>query len=157
MSQTSTRGQIVGHTARNLDGQQVCLNTFENAINRRVDIPEDIRRFQKTLQYARSKVDYAIGEFIHMLPSDINLRIGKIKNYNNKLLVSSSSSFNIGTNLQINLDDDKYIEKDKPDIKSKKEDKQDIKMIKTKLDMNEITYQEEKTALISGITAIFTV
>ena len=41
-SQTSTRGPIVGHEARNLDDQRVFLNTFENIINRRVDIPEDI-------------------------------------------------------------------------------------------------------------------
>ena len=111
-SQTSTRGPIVGHAARNLDAQRVFLNTFENIINRRVDIPEDIQGFQKTLQYARSKVDYVIGEFMYMLPSDMNLRIGKIKNYNNKILVSSSS-FKIGTNLKINLDDDKHMEKDK--------------------------------------------
>ena len=63
-SQTSTRGPIVGHEARNLDAQRTFLNTFENIVNRRVNIPEDIRRFQKTLQYARSKVDYAIGEFV---------------------------------------------------------------------------------------------
>ena len=78
-SQTSTRGSIVGHEARNLDAQLVFLNSFENIVNRRVDIPEDIRRFQKTLQYARSKVDYVISEFIYMLPSDMNLRIGKVK------------------------------------------------------------------------------
>ena len=90
-SQTSTRGPIVGHEARNLDAQRVFLNTFENIINRRVDIPEDIQRFQKTLQYARSKADYVIGEFIYMLPSDMNLRIGKIKSYNNKILISSPS------------------------------------------------------------------
>ena len=96
-----------------------------------------------------------------MLPSDMNLRIGKIENYKNKILVSSSS-FNIGTNLKINLDDDKHIEKDKqdvrpnkPDIKSKKGGKQNIKIIKTKPDMNETTYEEEKTALILKITAIF--
>ena len=41
-SQTSTRGPIVGHEARNLDAQRVSLNTFENIVNRRVDIPEDI-------------------------------------------------------------------------------------------------------------------
>ena len=120
-NQTSTRGPIVGHTARNLDAQQVFLNTFENIINRKVDIPEDIQRFQKTLQYSRSKVDYAMREFTYMLPSDMNLRIEKIKNYNNKILVSSSS-FNIGTNLKINLDDDKHIEKDKPDAKPNKPD-----------------------------------
>ena len=77
MSQTSTRGPIVGHEARNLDAQRTFLNTFENIVNRRVNIPEDIQRFQKTLQFARSKVDYAIGEFVYMLPSDMNLQIGR--------------------------------------------------------------------------------
>ena len=57
-----------------------------------------------------------IGEFIHMLTSDMNLRIGKVKNYNNKILISSPS-FKTGTNLKINLDG----EKDKPDVKSKTE------------------------------------
>ena len=175
-SQTSTRGQIVGHEARNLDAQCTFLNTFENIVNRRVNIPEDIRRFQKTLQYARSKVDYAIGEFIYMLPSDMNLRIGNVRNYNNKILISSPS-FKIGTNLKINLDG----EKDKPDVKPKgegivkpkpavkqkkepnKEHKQDVKPnIKfeqdvKKPDTNEITYEEEKVALVLGTTAVFTV
>ena len=41
-SQTSTRGPIVGHEARNLDAQGTFLNTFENIVNRRVNIPEDI-------------------------------------------------------------------------------------------------------------------
>ena len=49
-----------------------------------------------------------------MLPSDMNLRIGKVKNYNNKILISSPS-FKIGTNLKINLDG----EKDEPDVKPK--------------------------------------
>ena len=193
-SQTSTRGPIIGHEARNLNAQWTFLNTFENIVNRRVNIPEDIRRFQKTLQYARSKVDYVIGEFIYMLPSDMNLWIGKVKDYNNKILISSPS-FKIGTNLKINLDG----EKDKPDVKSKgegivktkpdfkqkeepdvksnidvkpnikpnKEHKQDVKPnIKfdresnqdvKEPDMNKITYEEEKVALILGTTAVFTV
>ena len=91
----------------------------------RVDIPEDIRRFQKTLQYARSKVDYVIGEFIYMLPSDMNLRIRKVKSYNNKILISSPS-FKIGTNVKINLDG----EKGKPDVKPKGEE-----IVKTKLNI----------------------
>ena len=74
MSQTSTRSEIIGHKAQDLDAKQVFLNTFENIINRRVDIPENIQRFQKTLQYARSKVDYVIREFIYMLPSDMNIK-----------------------------------------------------------------------------------
>ena len=101
---------------------RVFLNTFENIVNKRVNIPEDIRRFQGTLQYARSKVDYAISEFIYMLPSDMNLWIGKVKNYNNKIL-TSSPGFKIGTNLKINLDG----EKDKQDVKSNEDHKQDVK------------------------------
>ena len=88
-SQTSTRGQIIGHEARNLDVQRVFLNTFEDVVARRVSIPEDVRRFQKTLQYARSKVDYVVAEYVYMLPSDMNLKIGgNIRGYNNKILIS---------------------------------------------------------------------
>ena len=42
MSQTSTRGQIVGIESRNVDAQRMFLNSFENIVNRRVNIPEDI-------------------------------------------------------------------------------------------------------------------
>ena len=135
------------------------------------------------MQYARSKVDYAIGEFIYMLPSDMNLRIGNVRNYNNKILISSPS-FKIGTKLKINLNvkpkevemvktepDVKPKVKTKPDVKQKKEPdiksnkdikpniklKHDVKMIRTKSDMNKITYEEEKVALILGTTAVFTV
>ena len=178
-SQTSMRGPIVGHEAQNLDAQRTFLNTFENIVNRRVNIPEDIRRFQKTLQYARSKVDYAIGEFIYMLPSDMNLRIGNVRNYNNKILISSPS-FKIGTNVKINLNvKSKEVEmvKTEPDVKPKvkakrnikpnkkhKQDvkpnielKHDVKVVRTEPDMNKITYEEEKVALILGTTAVFTV
>ena len=173
-SQTSTRGPIVGHEARNLDAQRTFLNTFENIVNRRVNIPEDIRRFQKTLQYARSKVDYAIGEFIYMLPSDMNLRIGNVRNYNNKILISSPS-FKIGTNLKVNLDVKSKEVKTEPDVKPKvitkpdvepnKEHKQDVKPnIKFDRESNQdvkkpdtITYEEEKVTLVLVITSIFTV
>ena len=181
-SQTSTRGQIIGIESRNLDAQRMFLNSFENTVNRRVNIPEDIRRFQKTLQYARSKVDYVIGEFIYMLLSDMNLRIGNIRNYNNKILISSPS-FKIGTNVKINIDGEQVKLKDKPDVKPKGEGivktkpdvkqkkepdvksnidvkpninlKHDVKMIRTKPDTNKVTYEEEKVALILGTTMTY--
>ena len=183
MSQTSMRGPIIGHKARNLDAQCMFLNSFENIVNRRVNIPEDIRRFQKTSQYARSKLDYAIGEFIYMLPSDMNLRIGNVINCNNKILISSPG-FKIGTNARINLNvkskevemvktepdvkpkvitepniepNEKHKQDVKPNIKSNKELKHNAKMIKTKPDTNKVTYEEEKVALILGTTAVFTV
>ena len=128
-SQTSTRGPIVGHEARNLDAQRMFLNTFENIVNRRVNISEDIRRFQKTLQYARSKVDYAIGKFIYMLPSDMNLWIGNVRNYSNKILISSPS-FKIGTNVKINLNGEQAKLKDEPEVKSK-----EVEMVKSEPDV----------------------
>ena len=127
------------------------------------------------MQYARSKVDYAIGEFVYMLLSDMNLRIGNVRNYNNKILISSPS-FKIGTNVKVNIDvKSKEVEmvKIEPDVKLKvitkpnKEHKQDVKpYIKfdressqdvKKPDMNKITYEEEKVALILGTTAVFPV
>ena len=121
-----------------------------------------------------------------MLSSYMNLRIGNVRNYNNKILISSPS-FKIGTNVKINLDggkdkpdvkskevemvkskhDVKSKVKTKPDVKSNKEHKQDVKpnielkrdvmMIRTKPDTNKVTYEEEKVALILGATAVFTV
>ena len=121
-------------------------------------------------------MDYAIGEFIYMLLSDMNLRIGNVKNYNNKILISAPS-FKIGTNVKINLDS----EKDKPDVNPKGEEvvktipntgsnkecerdtkpnikfKQDVKTMKTEPDTNKITYEEEKVALVLEITVVFIV
>ena len=105
-----------------------------------------------------------------MIPSDMNLRIGKIKNYNNKIL-ESESYFKLGINEKINLDEEKgkpdAKPKSKPNIKSNKEHKQDVepdirlnkecKQDVEKPDMNKITYEEEKVALVLGMTTIFTV
>ena len=114
-------------------------------------------------------MDYAIGEFVYMLPSDMNLWIGNVRNYNNKILISSPS-FKIGTNVKVNIDvKSKEVEmvKTEPDVKPNKEHKQDVKPnIKfdretnqdvKKPDTNKITYEEEKVALILGTTAVFTV
>ena len=105
-----------------------------------------------------------------MLPSDMHLWIGKVKNYNNKILISSPS-FKIGTNLEINLDEGKdkpYIKskevemvKTEPDVKLKNivETKPNIefkKEDKPKIKFDKITYEEEKVALVLGITSIFT-
>ena len=104
----------------------------------------------------------------------MNLRIGNVRNYNNKILISSPS-FKVGTNIKINLDGEQAKLKDKPDVKPKGEGmvktKQDVKQkeepdIKSNKehkhdvknpDTNKITYKEEKVALILGTTAVFTV
>ena len=88
-SQASARSGIVGNTASALAAQSAFLNNFEDIVNRRVNIQEDIKRYQDTLSYASSKVDYSVGESIYMLPSDLKLKIktGTV-GYNNKILVT---------------------------------------------------------------------
>ena len=74
-SQASARSSIVGNAASTLTAQSAFLNNFENVVNQRVNIQEDIKRYQDTLSYALSKVDYSMGENIYMLPSDMNLKM----------------------------------------------------------------------------------
>ena len=71
-------------------------------MNRRVDIREDIKRYQDTLSYASSKVDYSVGEHLYMLPSELTLKIrpGTV-GYNNKILVSDGK-FSLGKNDEVN-------------------------------------------------------
>ena len=61
-SQASARSRIVGNTASALTAQSAFLINFENVVNGRVNIQEDIKRYQDTLSYASSKVYYSIGE-----------------------------------------------------------------------------------------------
>ena len=100
-SQASARSSIVGNTASALTAQSAFLNNFENIVNRRVDICEDIKRYQDTLSYASSKVDYSIGESIYMIPSDMKLKLrsGTV-GYNNKILVSDGK-FSLGKTMRL--------------------------------------------------------
>ena len=78
------------------------MNNFEDIVNQRVDIREDIKRYQDTLSYASSKVDYSVGEHLYMLPSDMTLKIRlETVGYNNKILVSNAK-FNLGKNDEVN-------------------------------------------------------
>ena len=97
-SQASARSSIVENMASALTAQKAFLNNFEDIVNHRVNIKEDIKHYQGTLSYTSSKVDYSMGENIYMLPSDMNLniRLGTVR-YNNKILVSDRK-FSLGKN-----------------------------------------------------------
>ena len=101
-SQASARSSIVGNSASSLTVQSTFLNNFEDIVNRKVDVRENIKRYQDTLSYASSKVDYSVGEHLYMLPSDMTLKIrpGTV-GYNNKILVSDGK-FGLGKNDEVN-------------------------------------------------------
>ena len=101
-SQASARSGIVGNTVSALTAQSAFLNNFENVVNHKVDIREDIKRYQDTLSYASGKVDYSVGQNIYMLPSDMNLKIrSRTVGYNNKILISDEK-FSLGKNENVN-------------------------------------------------------
>ena len=73
-----------------VDAQQVFKSTLKALINENYSIAINIGRYQGVIQHALSKVDFSVGTRIYMLPSDLNLRIGKTNVYNNKILVSNT-------------------------------------------------------------------
>ena len=99
-SQASLRYRIIANMESALTVQEGFLNTFEDVVNRRVDIREDIKRYQEASSYTSSKVGYSVGENIYMLPSDMNLNIksGIVHvGYKNKIVISD------GTFMQVSI------------------------------------------------------
>ena len=59
------------------------------------------------LENALSKVDFSVGIGIYMLPSNLNLAIGKKEGYNNKILLSNTDR-KISSNRDKNRDHKKW-------------------------------------------------
>ena len=71
---------------------------FELAINGYKSLKDSISSYQNVLKYAQTKVNYSIGKSLYMIPSNMNLRIGKIMDYNNNLLISDKNVVGIIVN-----------------------------------------------------------
>ena len=82
-AQSQTRTDILG-TGSEFDAQKQFLANIEDAINSPVDLPSPISRYQNTLKYTRSKVDFVYGIGLYMSPSNMELQIGTIQDYNNE-------------------------------------------------------------------------
>lgn len=89
-SQAQTRSNIM-RTSTGFGAQKQLLSNLEDVINSAVDLPSSIKRYQDSLRYARSKVDFAVGNGLYMLPSDLQLQIGTITNYNNEIIIASDT------------------------------------------------------------------
>ena len=174
-SQASARSGIVGNTASALTAQSAFLNNFENVVNRRVDIREHIKRYQDTLSYESSKVDYSVGEHLYMLPSDmaLKIRLGTV-GYNNKILVSDEK-FILGKNENVEslktaaIKSHKTNSLETPAIKNYKTNSLEtpaMKSIQTAVnpertaDLEQktiVSHEDEKVALVLSLTGIFTI
>ena len=172
-SQASARSGIVGNTASALTAQSAFLNNFEDIVNRREDIREDLKHYQDTLSYTSSKVNYSVDEHLYMLPSDMTLkvRLGTV-GYNNKILVSDEK-FILGKNEKVNSLETLAIKNHKtnsletPTIKNHKTNPLETPAMKSKqtvvnsertADLEQktiISHEDEKVALVLFLTGIF--
>lgn len=170
-SQASARSSILGNDSSSLTAQRVFMNNFDDIVNRRVNIQEDIKRYQDTLNYASSKVDYSVGEGLYMLPSDMNLNIKSgVRGYNNKILIADN--LRLGVNKTINVTLEHHIShKRTPPTTSTKKVVPTKKVTTTstskhmeshhkehsKVSETKTSHEDEKIALILAITTGFTI
>ena len=61
-SQASARSSIIGNSASSLTAQSAFLNNFENVVNRRVNIQEDIKRVKRLSVMHLAKLITALGK-----------------------------------------------------------------------------------------------
>ena len=144
--------------ANALTAQSAFLNNFEDIVNRRVDIREDIKHYQDTLNYLSSKVDYSVGENLYMLPRNMELKIktGTV-GYNNRILISDGK-FILGKNEKVNsLETPAISHKDSNLLKQTAVTHRDSETAVTQEQKTTTTHEEEKIALILSLTGIFTV
>ena len=152
-----------------MTAQSAFLNNFENVVNRRVDIWEDLKHYQDTLSYALSKADYSVRENLFMLPSNMELKIktGTV-GYNNKILISDGN-FSLGKNDEVNLavpamKGHKTNSLETPAIKNHKTNSLETPAIEshsnTTLGLTHapaISHEDEKTALVFFLAGGFTI
>ena len=112
-SQSQARSSIIGNSTPAVDAQQALKGMFNALINEDYSIGTNIERYQGVLEHALSKVDFPMGIGIYMLPSNLNLSIGKLKGYNNKILMSNTD-MKIVSNRDINKDHKKLTPPDVP-------------------------------------------
>ncbi|MEW8317033.1 MAG: hypothetical protein AB2653_18585 [Candidatus Thiodiazotropha endolucinida] len=99
-AQAQTRSNIL-KAGTGFDAQKQFLANIEDAIASPVDIPSSIARYQKTLQYASTPLDFVFGIGLYLSPSDMALHPGNVQGYNNEIVIAGSDAV-IGHNPGIN-------------------------------------------------------
>ena len=152
-AQTQTRTNILG-TGTAFDAQNQYVSNLEDAIQSPVDIPSSIDRYEDTLKYASSKVDFVYGIGLYMAPSDMSLHIGTVAGYNNEIVIADDA-LTLGVNDDLNVDRPPMFTDDFDAIVPKPPpDTDPVDFIDTTsteiVSGKNKTHEEEKTALILG-------
>ena len=96
-SQAQTRSNILN----SIETQQNFVDLLEQNIKSMFSIPESIDKYQSSVNKTNSKINYAIGIGLYMIPSDLLLQMGRLENYNNSIIVADKN-IKIGLNETLN-------------------------------------------------------
>ena len=99
-AQAQTRSNIL-KPGTGFDTQKQFLANIEDAITSPIDIPSSIARYQKTLGYASTPLDFVCGIWLYLMPSDMALHPGNVQGYINEIQIAGSDAA-IGHNPGIN-------------------------------------------------------
>ena len=90
-SQYAARHGILGNSAEAIVAQRLFHDNLEDAINKTVSLQDDVSRYQDSLKYARSNLDYSVGKGLYMLPSNILLKpLNQVmEGYNDKIVINN--------------------------------------------------------------------
>lgn len=165
-SQVKGKSVIVGEDGRQIEVQRIFLNTFNDDILKRNfnDVGGLVQMYQDVLVYARSKVDFVIGEGIYMLPSDLRMRLGGLLYYNNKLVIADSY-MKVGENSNVNMlvKDEKETKKDGAVVDSggiivaKDDKRQERVTAEQKIQESNVPKTNRTVLVVSAMTGVFLV
>ena len=86
-AQAQMRTPILG--PQGLSAQKQFIRNVEDAINAPVDSPSSVARYQDTLMYASTPINFVLGEGLYIIPSSMLLRMDTTNAYNNELIVNN--------------------------------------------------------------------
>ena len=90
-ARVQARTSIIGQSGTSPDAQKQFIKNFEDAIFANLSIPDSIERYQNAINNSHSKLDFAIGSGLYMIPSDLVMKIGNLDNYNNNILIATDN------------------------------------------------------------------
>jgi hypothetical protein len=88
-AQVQARTAIIGQSGTSPDAQKQFTVNLHDAIYADLSIPDSIERYQNAINNSHSKLDFAIGSGLYMIPSDLVMKIGSLDNYNNNILIAT--------------------------------------------------------------------
>ena len=141
-SQFEGRASVLGSSAKNTSVRQLYLQEFESIIKRPEDLDSDLNEFNKLLKYARTPVNLVVVPQCYMMPSDLELHVGEINDWNNRTLVAPESS-KIGEIQSVNSVVEQTVHRKKVTEELEQHEKVFAK-----------EHENDKQALVIGLTAV---